>query len=154
MNSKFIKESPLNCPMEFPANLKENFLKILTNVFFLNVRKVIQELKKNNFEIYKNHSKEQILEKIITLYDDNLKETRRTVVAFFGIERQKYFSQKVLIRYYAYSLDLDDPVRTKYKQYSANLTKIEENLAENKFPTELLDESSELISGPIDVIYF
>jgi len=73
-------------PIEFGDVIEKNYLKIVTNIYFLNLRKVAKQIKSEFFDTFdkveKNNGAKSTLspaminKEIFSLYEKNLKQTR------------------------------------------------------------------------------
>jgi hypothetical protein len=127
----------------FSEELKKNFLKIVTNVYYLNTFKTFKELEENNFR-EKN---------VDGIYKKFLKTTRREIYKFFNIPKvYDNFKTKYLIRLYVYSLNVDDNVRTEYFRYAELINKILKNLSDKKMPTGFIKLKETKIENVIYII--
>lgn len=124
---------------EFNSKLKQNFRKIISNIFYLNAKRVCNEyeiLRKKEDEINKiNESK---IKYVQDLYMKNLEITREKVCIFYKIEDDSMITMKTQLRSYIFLLDVNSEDYKWYKSADSILLKIEENLTLNLIPEEYL----------------
>lgn len=104
----------------FVDEIKNNYLKIISNIFYINITKAATKFKLEIIDHNKftGENNEQINEKIFNdMYKSSLKETRNEVAQFFNITPHQIYSIpiKVMFRIYPYYLDESNEVRKQYK---------------------------------------
>ena len=117
-----------------PEKVKENFLKIVTNIFLLTAYNTFLELKK---EWNKNTKLDYVF--VDTVYQNNLKNIRKKVYKFFGVEKQEEVNVKYLVRLYPYILPENNPVLIEYRKQSNNINLLLDNLRQKLYPKAFLD---------------
>jgi hypothetical protein len=126
-----------NFEFGFSDQIKNNYLKIISNIFYINITKAATKFKleiidQNKFE---GENNEQINEKIFNdMYKSSLKETRNEVAEFFKVTPHEIYSIpiKVLFRVYPYYLDEKDEVRIKYKAMNDEVNKVTSYIEKRK----------------------
>ena len=131
MRINFIKNPTV--PITFPTVVKEEFLKIVTNIFFLTSYKSWIDLKNSDSEDKKS---------VDEYYQKNLKNVRKMVYSFFKVPKLPEINTKYLVRLYPFSLSKDDPVKQKYYKYSESINKILENLDKKIIPEFFLSDDT------------
>jgi len=129
----FIKES--NVPVKFDNNIQENFIKIVTNIFYINSYKTWIDWKNSD-----KSDRSKKLQKVEEIYQKNLKSTRKIVYEYFKIPKLSFINSKYLVRLYPHSLAKDHPIRVKYTKFSDIINIILENLSNNIVPEIFLKE--------------
>lgn len=139
---------------EFNSKLKQNFRKIISNIFYLNGKRVCNEyeiLMKKEDQINKiNESK---IKYVQDLYMKNLETTREKVCVFYQIEDDSMITMKTQLRSYIFLLDINSEDYKWYKSADSILLKIEENLTLNLIPEEYLSDKDtfEVMDEVIDL---
>ncbi len=131
----------------FSDQIKNNYLKIISNIFYINITKAATKFKleiidQNKFE---GENNEQINEKIFNdMYKSSLKETRNEVAQFFKITPHEIYSIpiKVLFRIYPYYLDEKDEVRIKYKAMNDEVNKVTAYIEKRKVIDRFTNQSN------------
>jgi hypothetical protein len=132
--------------------MTSNFLKILSNTFYLNLKKVTLKIKTEVLDKGLKLSQEEMGNAISKYYQDNLIETRKTILRFFKV-KNGYLKSTSLMRCYVFTLSRSDPIRQRYELLNDILHKVEENLGNKIIPTEFIDQSNEYYTNEIkDVI--
>lgn len=132
----------------FKNNLKLNFLKVISNIFYLNLLNTSQKLKIHL-------SKEELLDKtqrvdfIRNEYVRNLEVIRNKVVSFFKLKDDSLIDIRTLLRIYIYTLNENDSVRVKYSLLNKQLNDVEENLKNCIFSEELIDNENKYYNEEI-----
>jgi hypothetical protein len=149
LQNKFMKNEIILEKDEFPIQIAENFLKIVSNIYYLNTVKVWIIFKRDylNQEIQDN----KLIEKI---YQDNLKATRKLVYNYFGVKNQTQIKAKYLVRMYPYSFEKNNPLKIKYFQITDLINKILINLQNKIIPEKFTSLSNEYVLEVQDVIIF
>lgn len=131
----------------FSDQIKNNYLKIISNIFYINITKAATKFKleiidQNKFE---GENNEQINEKIFNdMYKSSLKETRNEVAQFFKVTPHEIYSIpiKVLFRIYPYYLDEKDEVRIKYKAMNDEVNKVTAYIEKRKVIDRFTNQSN------------
>lgn len=147
----FKDNSSFELVYNFPKEIKENYLKILSNTFYLNLKKVSILIKP--FLENKDMSQESLNNKVNELYLNNLSQTRLEILKFFKVH--DYDVKAVtLLRYYVFTLPRKDEVRKKYEEFNIILNKIEQNLVNKLIPDEFLKDKDIIIKDVRNIFYF
>jgi hypothetical protein len=134
--------------VDFPEELTSNFLKILSNTFYLNLKKVTLKLKTEILDKGIKLSQEEMSDAVANYYQESLIETRKTTLSFFQVKKG-YLKSSSLMRCYVFTLLRSNPVRQRYELLNDILHKVEENLGKKIIPTEFIDQSSEYYTNDI-----
>jgi hypothetical protein len=135
--------------IDFPKSVENNFLKIVTNIFFLTTYKTWLDYK--NFAENKDESSKKTIDE---LYQKNLKSVRKLVYEYFKVPREKKINTKYLVRLYPFSLKKDDIIKIRYHAHSNNINKILENLEKNIIPEMFLSNPENSLFVVKDVLYY
>jgi hypothetical protein len=128
-----------NFEIQIPIQLSQNFLKIVTNIFYLNLQKVAVEVKRDIFDKQENLSRAALREIISVYYDKNLKSTRKKVLQFFKVVSGD-IKARTLLRAYTNLLPKDHTDRLAYIKYFEIKERIEDKLAEKVYSGVLLSD--------------
>jgi hypothetical protein len=126
--------------VEFPEEIKNNFLKIVSNIYYINLYKTWKDFKAEYLHLDKNSIPKRIVD---TLYQKHLKETRRQVYEFFKVPKTKVFDSKNFVRLYPFSLPFKDPVKSTYFKISEEIDILCENINKKIIPEIFLTEIEE-----------
>jgi hypothetical protein len=143
LKQEFIKDNAKPLIITYPKEITDNFLKIISNIFYQTLRKVSNEVKKELLEEGRIISQDEIHQMVRDCYEKNLPGIRKEIFKFFGIPSKGEMSRKMLVRMYVYSMRKGEKVRTAYENLTQTLYKVEANLKEKIFPTEFIDSNSE-----------
>lgn len=132
--------------------MKSNFLKILSNTFYINLKKVTLKLKTEILDKGIKLSQEEMSKTIAKYYQQNLNETRKTILRFFKVKKA-YLKSSSLMRCYVFTLLHSDPTWQRYELLNDILHKIEENLGNKIIPSEFIDQSNENYTNEIKDVY-
>jgi hypothetical protein len=99
--------------LQIIENLRPNYLKIVSNIYYLNLLKIQKQVKTLN----KNQINPEIVD---TLYKTYLKETRRQVLNHFHIVNTTELSPKTALRIFTYYLSPYDEVSIRNRQLLAS----------------------------------
>ena len=100
--------------MKFEDNLKNNYLKVISNIFYLNIGKVQLNFQRNYID--KKHEfldDQDAYKKIQEIYNLSLKETRSNVCQFFKIRETEDLSLKTILRLFYYYLPKNHEMRQR-----------------------------------------
>ena len=151
-NFKLKLEGGVLLDLSFDKNLVANYIKVISNIYYLNMRKVYIEFKENyidkvEIKFTDNRDVNDILHKI---YNDNLRETRLNVCKYFNIQNTEDLSLKLMIRIYYYYLPKSDYSRVMMDYINFQINLIFERLSLGYMFPLFLDENS--LREPKDVI--
>ena len=147
-----LKQSFINDPVtkfEFPKNISNNYLKIISNLFYLTLRKCSIQMKTL---LLSGELKDipKLSDYVKDLYMKNLGEVRERVCLFFKVEDDSLISSRTLLRVYTHYLKKDDEVRIQYQKLNEILDEIEKNMCIGIFPEEFFDNESKYKDEPKD----
>jgi hypothetical protein len=133
-----------------PEELSKNFLKIITNIFYLNLQKVTREIKLDIFDKNENTSEDALKNIISVCYEKNLKATRKKVITYFKVKSTE-LKGRTLLRAYTNLLPSSHPDRLTYINYYNIKELIQEHLAKRIYNQTLLEETTEPRNEIIDL---
>lgn len=111
-------------PLKFSKTLEDNYIKIISNIYYINITKTASKFKEEIIDGNKKDSEypNSRLEKIFNdMYSSSLKETRNDVANFFGVSAHEIYSIPIKTLFRIYPIYLSEDHQSK-KDYSA-LTK-------------------------------
>lgn len=148
LKQSFLNDSKLE--FRYPKEIKENYLKIISNAFYINLKKCAKEFRKN-IDVSTNQSPKELNDLVQTYYRNFLPDSRAEVLKFFKIEREGLIETRTLLRTYSNYMLKSDPMRIKYKELNDQLSIIEKNMSEMIFPEEFINSSHENYhDGPVN----
>jgi hypothetical protein len=133
-------------PVTFPSCIKENFLKIVSNIFYITAYRTWIDYKNSNLD-----SKKKSIDEI---YQYNLKSVRKQVYAFFKITKNPDINTKYLVRLYPFSLLISDPIKSNYLKMSDDINVILDNLNKKIIPDLFLSDDSTIFEVRNVIILF
>ena len=135
------------------GDIKKNYLKLVTNIYYMNMRRVQKSFRNKYIDKdYLFKDEQQIKEIMNKLYSEHLKESRSEVANFFNINENKNLDLKIMLRLYYYYLNPFDPNRIKMDEVNQEVNEILTNLSMGiEYPVLLYDNSPNSITGPRDV---
>ena len=148
-------------PLKFSPKITENYIKIISNIYYVNITKTACKFKEDVIDTNKFSDStvdlEGVLERIFNdIYKAFLKETRKKVAEFFGITHHEVFDVpiKTLFRIYPYYLDQDDVTRQKYYKLTEVVNKLIKYLEQRLIIPRFVDpKNSQYCIEPKDEIY-
>jgi len=147
-------------PVNFHENLTKNYIKIISNIYHVNITKSAMKYKTDVIDAkkYENITNaEEIQEKVFNeIYKGFLKETRQEVADFFDVKPHDIHDIpiKVLFRIYPYYLKSNSETKREYAKLTAAVNKIIKLLENRKLVPRFIDSSNEFFSlKPKDIAY-
>ena len=139
--------------LQFDENLKNNYIKIVSNIYYLNIMKIQLTLQREYLD--KNHvfyDHEDAYKKIQEIYNQKLKITRKEVIEFFNIKGNEDLSIKIILRLYYYYLPKRDESRLKMDLINVQVNYIIDRLSHGyKFSLFFAENDPKLVKNPTDV---
>lgn len=131
--------------------MKTNFRKIISNIFYLNTKRVYIEYDRLKKTEKMNGSIN--IKFIQDLYMNFLEKTRAQVCEFYKIEEDSLITVKTQLRSYIFLLEDKSEEHVWYKNADQFLLKIEENMTFGIVPEEFIcdKESLNVIDEVIDL---
>lgn len=148
--------------VKFPENLVNNYIKIISNIYHVNLTKTCKKFKaevidKNEKVTMSPEMYSRLMEKIFNdFYKENLKSTRSEVAEFFKITAHEVFDLpiKTMFRIYPYFLDTSDKVREDYNKLTSVVNNIIIRLENKEIVDEFLNsENKNYSETPKDCIW-
>ena len=140
--------------MKFEDNLKNNYLKVISNIFYLNIGKVQLNFQRNYID--KKHEfldDQDAYKKIQEIYNLSLKETRSNVCQFFKIRETEDLSLKTILRLFYYYLPKNHEMRQRMDLINLQINFILDRLCLGyKFSIFFNENHPLLVNNPIDVL--
>jgi hypothetical protein len=124
--------------VEFPKEIQENFLKIVTNIFYLTAYKTWTDFKGN----YLSENKIPV-NVSDTIYQKHLKEIRKQVYKHFAVPKGNDINSKYLVRLYPYSLPKTHPTRVEYTKASYCINTFLDHLNKKIIPSSFLSSDTD-----------
>jgi len=134
--------------LEFPPSLIENYVKCISNIYYINITKSAMKFKKDIIDTNKFSESSLALEPIISkvyndLYKASLKETRQEVADFFNVKPSDDYNLpiKTLFRIYPYYLEESSEIRKKYYELTDTVNSIIKFIEKKIIIEEFNDEN-------------
>jgi len=139
---KSIEKSLVLPHLSFDERLSKSYIKIVSNTYYLNLRKTAVSLKDDYInKRYLFHNDREAYDIINKIYNKNLKKTRNEVCDFFDIADHANLDRKLMIRLYYYYLPKNNPERIKMDEFNKDVNYIFSKLSLGyKFNVLLQDE--------------
>jgi len=140
--------------IDFGEALTHNYLKIITNIYYLNLRKTQKKFKEEFVD--KGHDFRDASETANTfndIYKSFLKETRSEVLGFFKVTTSDVLSPKVMLRIYPFYFSPYHPMRIQYEKINQEVNLLIKKIQTLGCIEELYNDSHpEAIIKPTDKI--
>ncbi len=140
---------------DFGDDIRKNYLKVVTNIYYLNIRRVQKSFKEDyidkGFVFKENRHINQVMNE---LYSKHLKETRSEVSKFFNLKENADLDMKIILRLFYYYLIPFDERRIKMDEVNQEVNEILSGLSLGyEFPVLLNDNHPHAITKPRDVMF-
>jgi hypothetical protein len=142
--------------IDFGESINRNYLKIISNIYYLNLRKV-QKKFKNEYgdKNYKFQDASEPGKVFNDIYKSFLKETRAEVLNFFKVTHSDLLPSKIVLRIFPYYFSPYHPLRIKYEQMNLEVNNVIKKIQLTGVIYELYDDNHpNAILKPVDVIKF
>jgi hypothetical protein len=140
--------------IDFGEALSKNYLKIITNIYYLNLRKTQKKFKEEFVD--KGHDfrdANETANAFNDIYKSFLKETRSEVLSFFKVTTSDVLSPKVMLRIYPFYFSPYHPMRIKYEKINQEVNMLIKKIQIMGSIEELYNDShSEAITKPVDKV--
>jgi hypothetical protein len=138
---------------KLPENIEKGYLKIISNIFYLNIRKAQKKFKDEIDQgIHSTTNPQEVSRRFNDLYRHNLKETRKEVANFFKVDEFESISPKILLRIYPYFFRKFEPLRKEYDQMNELVNQLISKIQRDYIIEELYyDNHPKAIISPVDV---
>lgn len=148
-------------PIKFSPKLTENYIKIISNIYYINITRTACKFKEDVIDTNKFSDStvdlDGVLERIFNdMYKSFLKETRNKVAEFFGVTHHEVFDIpiKTLFRVFPYYLDQEDINRKKYYKLTEVVNKLIKYLEQRLVIPRFIDpKNPEYSIEPKDEVY-
>lgn len=140
--------------VDFGEAVSDKYLKIISNIYYLNMRKVQKKIK-NEYTNKGYNFKDGEAGKVFNdIYKTFLKETRAEVLKFFNVTHTEMLSSKIILRIYPYYFSPYHPLRIKYEQMNIEVNNVIKKIQLDKIVEELYDDNHpEAKTKPVDVLF-
>jgi hypothetical protein len=134
--AEFMRDSKIE--INIPSELSENYVKIISNIFAINLHKVALEVKQDIFDKGEKLSNETLKQIISVYYEKHLKTTRKQVLLFFNVKSEE-LKGRILLRAYTNMLPASDSNKLAYLNLITAKENIHLNLAKGIINQRLLN---------------
>jgi hypothetical protein len=127
----------------FDESIKNNYLKIISNIFYLNIRKAQKKFKDEYIDKsseFRSIPQNELSKKFNDLYKHFLKQTRSEVIEFFNLKQTEQLSLKILLRIYPYFFSPYSPFRKEYDQMNKLVNQLIAKIANDETGRHYIDE--------------
>ena len=140
---------------DFGEDIRKNYLKVVTNIYYLNIRRVQKSFREEYIDKGFCFKDEKHIHEIMnSLYSKHLKESRNEVADFFKIKENSMLDLKIILRLYYYYLNPFDEKRLKMDDVNQEVNEILSSLSLGyEYPILLNDNHPDAMSKPRDVIF-
>jgi hypothetical protein len=128
---------------KFDENIKANYLKVISNIFYLNIRKAQKKFKDEYIDRsteFRSNPLNELSKKFNDLYKHFLKQTRNEVIQFFKLQPSDQLSLKILLRIYPYFHSPFSPFRKDYDQMNKLVNQLIAKIATDETGRHYIDE--------------
>lgn len=137
--------------IEFGEVFDKSYIKIISNIYYLNLRKTQKKFKDEYVNKAHSYDYETAGKVFNDFYRSYLKETRTEVVKFFKVPESPELSAKIKLRIYPYYFPAYHPQREAYEKLSNDVNLIFKNIQLGGCIEELYDDNHpEAITKPVD----
>jgi hypothetical protein len=133
---EFMKEGKVS--IQIPNVISDNFLKIVSNIFYLTSQKVTVEIKRDIFDKGVIVTRDQLKDIIDKCNGRHLIETRKQVLRFFKMPKT-VIKESTLLKAYAEMLEPNDPDRLAYGKFIELKKKNMNDLADKIYNVRMLN---------------
>ena len=148
--------------INFGFIIPDKYLQIISNIYYFNLKQSylvyynkISNLK-NNEEISFNLGYKEKNEIFSNIYNTNLKETRKKISEFFGIDKDNNLeiNIKLALRIFPFYYDKEHNLRKKYQEINDNVNKLINIILKSNDKLDILiNENNKFnIKDPVDKI--
>ena len=150
--------------INFGFIIPDKYLQIISNIYYFNLIKSYSIYLDKINKLYNNNNKEIILnlgykeknEIFNNIYNSNLKETRKKVIEFFGIDKDNNLeiNIKLALRIFPFYYDKEHNLRKKHQEINDNVNKLINIILKSNDKINILsdDKNKFYIKNPIDKI--
>lgn len=134
----------------FPENLKNNYLKVISNIYYLTLNKLSIQIKdrllyykeKLSLIEFEEYLKNEFDKELRNTYLNNLVAQRKEVCDYFDIQEDCLISLSTLLKCYSLSLDYNDIGRIENRNYGVIVSQVIENIKKGIFVKEYFDNNT------------
>lgn len=148
--------------INFGFIIPDKYLQIISNIYYFNLKQSylvyynkINNLK-NNEEISFNLGYKEKNEIFSNIYNTNLKETRKKISEFFGIDKDNNLeiNIKLALRIFPFYYDKEHNLRKKYQEINDNVNKLINIILKSNDKLDILinENNKFYIKDPVDKI--
>jgi len=140
--------------INFGEPISKNYLKIITNIYYINMRKSQKKFKDEFLDQgYDFKDAKESLTVFNGIYKSFLKETRQQVVDFFQITAMDTLPPKVLLRIYPIYFPVHSELRKNYEKIVQQVTFLTKKIQSGFVFDELYDDKNpKAITSPVNRI--
>ena len=148
--------------INFGFIIPDKFIQIISNIYYFNLKasylifiNKINSLKNNN-DIFLSLGYKEKNEIFNNIYNINLKETRKKICEFFGIDKDNNLeiNAKLALRIFPFYFDKNHNLRKKYQDIIDNVNKLISIIvkSDDKIDVLINENNKDYIKEPIDII--
>lgn len=127
--------------INFGEAITKNYLKIISNIYYLNLRKTQKKFKDEFLDLgYEFKDSKESLAAFNGIYKSFLKETRQQVVDFFKVTPMDTLPPKVLLRIYPIYFPAYSELRKNYERIVQQVTFLTKQIQSGFIIEELYDD--------------
>lgn len=140
--------------IDFGESMNKNYLKIITNIYYLNLRKTQKKFKDDFVDKgYDFKDANETANAFNDIYKSFLKETRREVLDFFKVGESDVLSPKVMLRIFPFYYSPYHPLRIQYEKINKEVNMTIKKIQLVGSIEELYNDNlPEAITKPTDVL--
>ena len=148
--------------INFGFIIPDKFIQIISNIYYFNLKasylifiNKINSLKNNN-DIFLSLGYKEKNEIFNNIYNINLKETRKKICEFFGIDKDNNLeiNAKLALRIFPFYFDKNHNLRKQYQDIIDNVNKLISIIvkSDDKIDVLINENNKDYIKEPIDII--
>jgi hypothetical protein len=140
--------------IDFGEAINKNYLKIISNIYYLNLRKTQKKFKDEFVDKgYDFKDANETANAFNDIYKTFLKDTRSEVLTFFNVAASDIISPKVMLRVFPFYFSPFHPLRIKYEKVNQEVNMLIKKIQMTGCIDELYyDNNPEAITKPTDKI--
>ena len=136
IKSSFLSNNQIE--YSFSQKVKSNYLKIISNIFYLNLA-YSSKVVKSKLVVGELTNESERLALVRNSYMKNLDTVRSKVCEFFKVTDDSLLLSRTILRIYGYTFKEQDSTKEKYSNLNKALDLIEKNMLSGLFAEELIN---------------
>jgi hypothetical protein len=138
--------------IDFGEAMSKNYLKIISNIYYLNLRKTLKKFKDEFLDKgYDFKDASETANAFNDIYKSFLQATRKEVLSFFNVVESDVLSPKVMLRIYPFYFSPYHQLRIKYEKINQEVNSLIKKIQMTGSIDELYNDAHpDAITKPVD----